>query len=212
VLRRSFLLGGVAALIAAGAMFGRLMPDAAEATTGWDPEIGDFDKVMGSPDAPVTIIEYASFTCSHCADFHTDTLPQLKERFIEPGTVRLVFRDFPLDGVALRAGMLARCAGDETYFDFIDAVFASQRQWLTAEDPVAELVGMSRMMGMSPDAIEACLQDEALADRILALRVAANERYGIEATPTFVVNGEVVSGNLPPDSFVALIERHVATD
>jgi protein-disulfide isomerase len=212
LLRRTFILGGVAALVAAGAMMGRLMPDTAEATTGWNPEIGAFDKVMGSPEAPVTLIEYASFTCSHCADFHTETLPVLKERFIDPGMVRLVFRDFPLDGVALRAGMLARCAGDEAYFDFIDAVFASQRQWIGAADPVAELTGMARMMGMSPEAIEECLADQELADRILALRVAAHERYGVEATPTFVVNGEVVSGNLPTDSFVALIERHVATD
>ncbi len=210
VLRRHILLaaGGVAALVAAGAMLGRLAPHSAEATTGWDPQITDFDRVMGRADAPVTIIEYSSFTCGYCASFHTDTLPELKQRFIDTGMARLVFRDFPLDGLALRAGMLARCAEDEQYFSFIDALFASQRQWLMEADPVAALGRIARMVGMSPAAVEACLADEALADRLLALRLEAQDRYGIDSTPTFVINGEVIPGLLPIETFAELIQGY----
>lgn len=210
VLRRHILMaaGGVAALVAAGAMLGRLAPHSAEATTTWDPQITDFDKVMGPADAPVTIVEYASFTCGHCANFHTETLPALKERFIDTGMARLVFRDFPLDGLALRAGMLARCAEDEQYFSFIDALFASQRQWLMDPDPIAALGRISRMVGMSSEAVEACLADEALADRLLAMRLEAQDRYGIDSTPTFVINGEVIPGHLPIETFAELIQGY----
>ena len=100
-------------------------PDDAVAAGGWDPGITDFDKVLGDADAPVTIVEYASFTCPHCANFHTETMPALKERYIDTGQVRFVFRDFPLNEPALRAGMMARCVPDAQYFNVVDVVFST---------------------------------------------------------------------------------------
>ncbi len=174
---------------------------------GWSAEITGFDRVMGDPAAPVTMIEYASFTCGHCADFHLDTLPELKQRYIDQGTLRLVFRDFPLDGLALRAGMLARCAPEDRYFAVVDTLFETQEQWITAEDPMVALGRIARQIGIGEDAFEACMIDDELANRIVQQRLTAQERYQVDATPTFIVGGETLSGNQPIEEFSRLIER-----
>ena len=176
------------------------------AAGGWDPEITPFDKVLGAQDAPVTVIEYSSFTCGHCAAFHNETLPALKERYIDTGVLRLVFRDFPLDGLALRAGMLARCAPEDQYFSMVQVLFANQRQWATAADPVAALMSIGRLAGLSGETIQACLENEALADQIVALRLQGEQKYDIDATPTFIIGGEKVAGNLPLEDFAEQIE------
>ena len=172
----------------------------------WDPGLSDFDRFMGDPNAPVTIIEYSSFTCPHCARFHTDTLAQLVETYVETGQLRFVFRDFPLDGLALRAGALARCVDEEHFFGMVDVLFENQRQWATSGDPIAALAQIGRLAGVDQDAFDACMADEALLNQIIQLRVDAEEIYGVDSTPTFVLNGEIVRGALPFESFAELID------
>jgi protein-disulfide isomerase len=160
------------------------------------PEVRADDRVLGSADAPITIIEFASLTCPHCADFHTKTLPQLKSSYIDQGTVRLVFRDFPLDQLALRASMLARCVPEERYFAMLDVLFRSQREWATAEDPVAALAQIGRTAGLDQPTVDACLNDTAMRDRIVAEIQAAQNEFQIESTPTLIINGAKRAGSM----------------
>lgn len=176
----------------------------------WDAGITDFDAVLGDPAAPVTMIEYASFTCPHCAAFHTETLPDIKERFVDTGQLKVVFRDFPLDGVALQAGMLARCVPDDQYFNVVDVLFDTQRQWATAEDPRAALSRIGQMAGLEQSTIDSCLDDREMADRLVALREAGATQYDISSTPSFVIEGETHASALPLEDFVALIEEAAA--
>ena len=199
--RRALLLGSLTGLGAIG-----LAPVVAWAQDGWDPRITDFDKVLGSPDAPVTIVEYSSYTCPHCARFHRETLPRLKTEYIDIGVARLVFRDFPLDGMALRAGMMARCLPDPLFFSMNEVLFAQQQDWARAADPVGALGNLGRVAGLNQDAFQACMADEALADRIIQLRLEGAQHYGVNSTPTFVINGEVLAGAQPFERFASLIE------
>jgi len=161
------------------------------------PGIGE--RTLGAADAPVTIVEYASATCPHCANFHADTFPTLKEEFIDTGKVRFVFREFPFDDLALAAFMLARCAPEERYFSLIDVLFEQQQTW--TQNPRPELLKIGRMAGFTPETFEQCLKDEDIAKGILAIRSTADEQYGVKSTPTFFVNGEVIEGNQPIERF-----------
>ena len=183
--------------------------DSFEQVASWDADIGPFDKVLGDPDAPLTIVEYASFTCGHCADFHEETLPALKEAYIDTGAVRFVFRDFPLDGLALRAGMLARCGRDDQYFGLVDAIFASQDQWIRDDEPMAALQRLGSLAGIGAEQFEACMADEDLSNSIIELRLEAQERYNIRATPSFVIDGEVHSGHLRFNEFAEMIDARL---
>ena len=156
----------------------------AVAAGGWDPGITDFDKVLGAADAPVTIVEYASFTCPHCASFHPRTMPALKERYIDTGQVRFVFRDFPLNEPALRAGMMARCVPDAQYFNVVDVVFSTLDQWSRGPDWMQSLSRIGRMAGLSQEAFDACMADQQLETNIIALRAEGAEEYNIQATPS----------------------------
>jgi protein-disulfide isomerase len=152
------------------------------------------DRVLGKADAPVTIIEYASLTCPHCAAFDRDVLPKIKENWIDAGKAKLVFRDFPLDGWALRAAMVARCAPPDRYFGFIDALFQGQNTWARASNPEAALGRLAKLGGISDDKFQSCMKDEKLADTVAASRVAAEKEYGVESTPTFFINGVKLVG------------------
>ena len=203
--RRTLLIGG--ATVTATALFaGRELGVRSALAQGWDPALTDFDRVLGAADAPVTIIEYSSFTCPHCATFHADVLPALKREYIDAGLVRLVFRDFPLDGWALRAGMLARCAPESQYFALIETLFGSQQQWVRAEDPMEALSRIGRLAGISQADFDACMVDEDLANRIVDLRLQGQERYEVSATPTFIINGESVSGARSFEAFAEIID------
>lgn len=197
--RRTLLLGASAGF----ALTGLTAP--AALAQRWDPQLTDFDRTRGDPEAPNTIIEYASFTCGHCANFHNTKMAEVQERLIDTGRVFWVFRDFPLDGLALRAGMLARCAPENQFFPIVGQLFATQNQWARAADPIAALARIGQMAGMSRESFEACMVDEELANRIIELRVGGEDRYSVSATPTFVVNGRVVSGDVP----VATLEQHL---
>ena len=142
--RRNFLI------FASGAMFlGPALAGGARAAGN-----AEGDMVVGSDDAPVTIIEYASMTCPHCADFHLNTYGKLKEAYIDTGKVRLVFREFPLDGLALQASMLARCAGPKRFFAFIDVLFTQQAGWARASDPMSALARIGRLGGVGAKKFE----------------------------------------------------------
>ncbi len=165
------------------------------------------DNVLGRADAPVTIVEYSSFTCPHCARFHTDVLPQLKEAYIDTGKVRLVFRDFPLDRFALAASMLARCAPRERYFGFVDFLFRDQPRWTGAKDPLAALGRLAKLGGLSQAKFDACLKDEGVAKIVLQQRMTGNQQFKVRSTPTLIVNGALYGGGLTFDQLRAVVEQ-----
>ncbi len=168
---------------------------------------GDDDMVLGVPSAPITVIEYSSLTCPHCASFHANTLPQIEQNYIDAGKVRLVYRHFPFDQPALMAAALADCAGRDYFFNFLDVLFGSQNSWARAADPIAALTSIGRLGGLKAEAIAACFNDKAMLDRILSSRIEGAKEFDIDSTPTFIVNGEKLVGNQPYERFVEVFER-----
>jgi protein-disulfide isomerase len=164
------------------------------------------EQILGNPKAPVTIIEYASLTCSHCAQFHNEVLPKLKERYIAPGKVRLIYRDFPLDQTALAAAALAHCAGPERYFSMIEVLFETQSNWARADDPIAALKQLGKLGGLSDESMNACFADEKLTNGILQGRLAGQNEYKIGSTPTFIIDGKAYPGSRDVDEFAKLID------
>ncbi len=152
------------------------------------------DRILGSAEAPLTLIEYSSLTCPHCAAFHADALPQIKETWIADGRLRLVYRHFPLDGLALRAAAVANCIEGPRYFGFLDLLFKSQKQWAKSSDPLKALGQIARLAGLSQEKFEACANDEAELDRILERRQDGIQTYDVQSTPTLIVNGRKVNG------------------
>lgn len=174
---------------------------------GLMPEIAADDMVLGSPDAKVTIVEYASLTCPHCARFHKETMPKLKSEFIDTGKVKFVYRDFPFDEAAFRAAMMARCAGKERYFGFLDALFSTQESWAVQNGWKQGLARIAKLGGMSQETFDKCIADKAIEEPILAKRLEGNQKYGVDSTPTFFINGEKVSGAYPFEHFAEVIKR-----
>lgn len=157
------------------------------------------DKVLGSEDAPLTIVEYSSMTCGHCANFHKNTYPHLKKEYLDTGKARLVFREFPLDPVASAAFMLARAVPEEKYFDVIEFMFAEQRAWAFTQDPYNALLNFAKQIGFTQETFEKTLTDQALLDAINATRDRASSKFGVNSTPTFFFNGNKVSGAITPE-------------
>ena len=163
------------------------------------------DKVLGSDSAPVTIVEYASVTCPHCATFHQKSYPALKSKYIDTGKVKLIFREFPTQpaAVAIAGFMLARCAEDK-YYPMLDAIFSQQQSW--AQDPYDGLLRIARQAGFSKEKFEACLKDEKLAEQIQAVAQRGNEQFKVESTPTFFVNGKKYVGALSMPELEKILE------
>ena len=162
------------------------------------------DVVVGKADAPITIFEYASLTCPHCAEFDKETLPKVRTDWIDTGKAKLIFRDFPLDQYALKAAMVARCAPPDRFFAFIDVLFQQQVTWAGAGGPDAITQALSRIArlgGIGEDKFDACINDKAMNDRILNERLVASQQYGVESTPTFFINGKKLVGAAPYDEF-----------
>jgi len=151
------------------------------------------DHVLGDPNAPITVIEYASLTCSHCAHFHTQVLPEIKKKWIETGKVKLVYRDFPLDQIAAKAAQIAECAGNDKYFGVLDIIFRGQPQWATAADPLAELAKPLRIAGMGENEIKACLANDAMSNAVIK-DYQGGEAMGVNSTPTLFINGQLYRG------------------
>jgi protein-disulfide isomerase len=164
------------------------------------------ERTLGKADAPITIIEYASLTCPHCAQFDKETLPKIKAAYVDTGKAKLVYRDFPLDGLALRAAALARCAPAERYFPLIDTLFQQQDSWSRAKDPLDALAKLGRLAGMSPDLIDACLKSDKLMDGIVNIRLGGEQQFKVDSTPTFVINGTKVNGAQPFEEFDRLLK------
>jgi protein-disulfide isomerase len=156
------------------------------------------EMAMGDPKAPVTVIEYASMTCPHCAHYSMTTFPELKKRYIDTGKVRFIFREFPLDQLAAAGFILARCAGPDKYFPMIETLFAQQRDWVV-QRPLAPLVAIAKQAGLTQEAFEACLANQEMLDGIEKVRTQASEKFGVQSTPTFFINGKLFSGDLSID-------------
>ena len=154
------------------------------------------DVWLGAKDAKVTIIEYASMTCSHCAAFHKNTWPALKERYVDTGKVRFTLREFPLDPLATAAFMLARCDGNDKYYPVTDLLFDRQSAWAFVQKPLDALQQMMRQAGFSQEKFEGCLKDQKLYDAVVAVRKRAEEKFKVNSTPTFFINGQRHSGNM----------------
>ncbi len=163
------------------------------------------EPVLGDLDAPVTIIEFASLSCPHCAAFHRDRFPWLKENFIDTGKVRFIFRDFPLNRAALLGSMLAHCADRRQYFAYLGLLFERQESWAFSEPVEKGLASLAQLAGMGRNRFESCLQDEALADEIIQSRLDSQNEYDIESTPSFAIGGKLVSGVPSEERFTELI-------
>ncbi|WP_244493041.1 DsbA family protein, partial [Aureimonas sp. AU20] len=167
------------------------------------------DVVIGKADAPVTIVEYASMTCSHCRDFHSESYPAIKKDYLDTGKAKLILREFPFDPRALAAFMLARCAGDERRTAMVDVMFDQQREWAAAENASVALLKIAQLAGLSQDQFKACLQNTELQGKVVAVQEAGQKEFGVSATPTFFINGEKYAGALSADEMAAIIEKHL---
>jgi protein-disulfide isomerase len=163
------------------------------------------EQALGKADAPVTIVEYASMTCPHCAQFHASTLPELKTKYIDTGKVRLVFREFPFDPRAEAGFMLARCA-DTNYFPMIDVLFKQQESWAAGENAKDALLQISKLAGFSQQKFEECLTNQKLLDDIRAVRAKGQGEFNVDSTPTFFINGNQYKGALSVAEISAIID------
>jgi protein-disulfide isomerase len=201
ITRREFALGtGAIALIGVGAALGFSVADsnhpvlaqsAMQAELMKPGPLGDM--ALGDEKAPVTIIEYASMTCPHCANFHETTYPELKKKYIDTGKVRFIFREFPLDQLAAAAFMLARCGGKERYFPMVETLFQQQRTWAVSR-PLQPLMAIGKQAGLSEAGFNECLKNQQVLDGIEDVRKRAAEKLNVQSTPTFFVNGKQLRG------------------
>jgi protein-disulfide isomerase len=169
------------------------------------------EMTMGADNAPVTIVEYASMTCPHCAHFQETTFPELKKRYIDTGKVRFITREFPLDSLAAAAFMLARCAGetDKTkYFALVDTLYRQQRTW-AVEKPLPPLLAIAKQAGFSEKTFDACLSNQKLLDGIEEIRQRAQSEFKVESTPTFFVNGTKLPGALSIEDMAKAIDPYL---
>ena len=209
ITRREFIAGtsALAILAALNAKFApaALAQGAAPSTaelmeTGTLPE-----QSLGKDDAPVTVIEYASMTCGHCAAFHTNTYPEFKKRYVDTGKVRYILREFPLDPLAAGAFMLARCAGKERYFPLVETLFQQQRNWVV-QKPIEPLFAIVRQAGFTQETFDACLKDQKMLDGIEQVRARGADKFKVDSTPTFFINGKIYKGALSIDDMAKAID------
>jgi protein-disulfide isomerase len=151
--------------------------------------LAEIENYIGNKDSNVTVIEYASMTCGHCATFHNKVFPKLKEKYIETGKIKFIYRDFPLDQQALHASILARCAPKEKYFDFLELIFNTQEKWISGKDEfVDKLTNIGQMGGLSENQISSCFRNENLVDLVIDNRSVGEKKYNINSTPSFIIN------------------------
>ncbi|MBO9123046.1 MULTISPECIES: DsbA family protein [unclassified Rhizobium] len=215
------LLGGAAAATASLAVF-----SSANAAVEIPKSDGDVDMeavlkpgalpemALGKEDAKVTIVEYMSMTCPHCAHFHTTTFDEIKKKYVDTGKARFIIREFPFDPRAAAAFMLARCnpskpedlSTPEQYFPMVSMLFKQQQTWAAAEDGRTALLQMSKLAGFSEESFTKCLTNQKLLDEVNATRERGSKDFGVNATPTFLINGKRYSGDMSVDIMSALID------
>jgi protein-disulfide isomerase len=199
--RRRLILGSIALFGAAGlARTGLAAVDLAKLNE--PPANGEMS--LGPENAKVTVIEYASASCPHCANFYKTTFQDLKKQYIDTGKIRFVFREFPHNDAALAAFMIARCAPKDRYFPLIDTFFTTQDTWL--KNPAEGLFKIAQLAGFTKASFDACLKNEAVAKSILAVRDKAESEFGVEGIPTFFINGQVLDGEASLDEFKKIID------
>jgi protein-disulfide isomerase len=164
------------------------------------------ERVLGSEKAQVTVVEYASMTCSHCARFHTAVFPDLKKKYIDTGKVRFIFREFPLDPIAMGAFALARCLPEDKYFPMVDTLFEQQKNWAFVPDPPKALLVIAKQAGFTEQTFEACLTDPKLGHAIEDSARRANEKFGVSGTPTFFMNGQMLKGEATLEALSKIID------
>ncbi|WP_338661344.1 thioredoxin domain-containing protein [Pararoseomonas sp. SCSIO 73927] len=174
------------------------------ATPANDPRLGE--RAAGRAGAQATVVEYFSLTCSHCANFHNNTWPQVKSRLVDTGKVRMVWRDFPLDQLALAAAMVARALPAERYEGFVGALFSSQDRWAFARgaDNIGEIAKVAALAGMSRAQVDEVLKDTPLQRGVLEMRMKAQQEFNVSSTPTFIFNNKAQPGEVTFDRFVQL--------
>jgi protein-disulfide isomerase len=158
--------------------------------------------VLGKADAPITIFEFFSLTCPHCADFEEHTYPKLKADWVDTGKAKIVYRNYPLDQNALKAAMVARCAPPDRYAAFIEVLFKQQLVWGVQKDPTDALKKIAALGGVGAEQFDKCIKDQDLSKQIVAEEYEAQTKFGVESTPTFFINGKKLVGALPYDDFV----------
>jgi protein-disulfide isomerase len=167
------------------------------------------DIILGDSSAPVTIIEYASFSCYGCAKFHKDTLPILEEKYIKPGKVKLIFRPYPLREVDLKASALTECAPKNQFYSFVKLLFATQQNWaFESRHPAETLEHIGRLGGISGESIKKCFTDQYIENKIVESRQIAQKELKIKATPTLIINGVVYEGGLGKERLFDIIDNH----
>jgi protein-disulfide isomerase len=164
------------------------------------------EMAIGKADAPVTIVEYMSMTCPHCAHFHNTSFDAIKQKYVESGKVRFVLREFPFDPRAAAAFMLARCAPEGQYFPMVSMLFKQQEQWAAAQNGRDALLQMSKLAGFSQETFEACLTNQKLLDDVNAVMQKGAKEFEVSSTPTFFINGKRYSGDMSVDTMSALID------
>jgi len=164
------------------------------------------EMALGEANAPVTIVEYMSMTCPHCAAFHNNTFEAIKTKYIDSGKVRFIVREFPFDPRAAAAFMLARCAPEGQYFPMVSMLFKQQQQWAAAQNGRDALLQMSKLAGFTQESFEACLTNQKLLDDVNSVMQRGAKDFGVQSTPTFFVNGEHYSGDMSVDVMSALID------
>ncbi|MEX0970207.1 MAG: DsbA family protein [Paracoccaceae bacterium] len=167
------------------------------------------EMVMGDPDAPIELVEYASFTCPHCANFHMNVFPQIRANYIDTGKLRLVYRPVYFDGPGLWADMMARCAPSERYFGIVSMLYEKQSEWAraaTGAEVAQNLLAIGRLAGMQDDDMTACMQDEDFARVLIESYQTNATRDNVEGTPSFMVNGEPM-GNSAYATFAAMFDE-----
>jgi protein-disulfide isomerase len=198
ITRREFIAGtsAIAIVAALGVEFApSALAQGAAPSTAELMQPGPLEEMsLGKADAPVTIIEYASMTCGHCATFHNTTYPELKKRYIDTGKVRYILRVFPLDPLAAGAFMLARCAGKDKYFPLVETLFHEQSKW-AVQRPIEPLFAVVRQAGFTKETFDTCLRDQKMLDALEAIR-SRGEKLGVNSTPTFFINGKLMRGAL----------------
>jgi protein-disulfide isomerase len=163
------------------------------------------EMVLGKPDAPVTIVEYMSMTCPHCANFHANTLPGIKSKYLDTGRARLIVREFPFDPLSSGAFMLARCS-KENYFPMVDVLFKQQQTWAGSQKPSDELLKIAKLAGFTQESFEACLTDDKLLQDLTAVKERGQNEFGVQSTPTFFINGTKYAGDMPVEEMSAIID------